>query len=158
LEFPNQLPEELIPRDTIGVVVGNGLGRFAVAISTGGTTTTLDGRIGDVPIPGAGAFAGPHGAVCATGWGEVIIRENLSRRVYEFMAAGDSPASPSARGSNFSRPISASASLPSPADGLRGLGQHDDGLGGYRARRGRQRTPVTTRPLRIARSAYPGQG
>lgn len=89
--FPTRLPEEWIPHDTIGVVVTDGLGRFAAAASTGGTTATLHGRVGDVPIPGAGLFAGPHGAVCATGWGEYIIRQNLSRRVYDWMAEGDSP-------------------------------------------------------------------
>lgn len=89
--FPTRLPEEWIPHDTVGVVVSDGLGRFAAAASTGGTTATLHGRVGDVPIPGAGLFAGPHGAVCATGWGEYIIRQNLSRRVYDWMAEGDSP-------------------------------------------------------------------
>lgn len=89
--FPARLPEELIPHDTVGAVVADGRGGFAVAISTGGTTPTLDGRVGDAPIPGAGSFAGPYGAVCATGWGEYIIRENLSRRVYDWMAAGDTP-------------------------------------------------------------------
>lgn len=89
--FPSSLPAELIPHDTIGVVVSDGLGRFAAAISTGGTTTTLNGRVGDVPIPGAGMFAGPDGAVCATGWGEYIIRQNLSRRVYDWMAEGATP-------------------------------------------------------------------
>lgn len=89
--FPAALPEDMIPHDTIGAVVADGRGGFAVAVSTGGTTATLDGRVGDVPVPGAGAFAGPAGAVCATGWGEYIIRENLSRHVYDALAAGELP-------------------------------------------------------------------
>lgn len=89
--FPTSLPDEWIPHDTVGVVISDGLGRFAAAASTGGTTATLHGRVGDVPIPGAGLFAGPHGAVCATGWGEYIIRQNLSRRVYDWMAEGETP-------------------------------------------------------------------
>jgi beta-aspartyl-peptidase (threonine type) len=86
--FPIPLDEALKPKDTIGVVVRDGRGGFAAAISTGGTSTTLHGRVGDVPIPGAGIHAGPAGAVAATGWGEYIIRENLSRRVYDWIAAG----------------------------------------------------------------------
>ena len=89
--FPTDLGEILPPSDTIGVVVSDGRGGFASAISTGGTATTLHGRVGDVPIMGAGSFAGPAGAVCATGWGEYIIREHLSRRVYDWMAEGASP-------------------------------------------------------------------
>jgi isoaspartyl peptidase/L-asparaginase-like protein (Ntn-hydrolase superfamily) len=89
--FSAPLSAVLPPSDTIGVVVCDGRGGFASAVSTGGTSTTLDGRVGDVPIPGAGAYAGPAGAVCATGWGEYIIRENLSRRVYDWMAAGLDP-------------------------------------------------------------------
>lgn len=91
--FPNKyepapIPEEFIPNDTIGVVVHDGRGGFAVAISTGGTSATLSGRVGDVAMMGAGSFAGPAGAVCATGWGEYIIRRQLSRRVYDWMEQG----------------------------------------------------------------------
>ena len=96
--FPRELDDVLIPNDTIGIVVHDGLGGFAVAISTGGTSTTLYGRVGDVPILGAGSFAGPAGAVCATGWGEYIIREHLSKRVYDWMAEGLTPEEAIARG------------------------------------------------------------
>ncbi len=91
--FPNEyepapISEEFIPIDTIGVVVHDGRGGFAVAISTGGTSATLAGRVGDVAMMGAGSFAGQAGAVCATGWGEYIIRQQLSRRVYDWMEQG----------------------------------------------------------------------
>ncbi|MBI3736281.1 isoaspartyl peptidase/L-asparaginase, partial [Candidatus Sumerlaeota bacterium] len=89
--FPKPLNEALKPRDTVGTVVFDGKGGFAAAISTGGTSTTLYGRVGDVPIMGAGIYAGPMGAVATTGWGEYIIRENLSRRVYEWIASGIPP-------------------------------------------------------------------
>lgn len=74
--------------DTVAVAVRARDGRFAVAISTGGTPITLRGRVGDVPILGAGLFAGERGAVAATGTGELIVRASLSRRVYDRIAAG----------------------------------------------------------------------
>lgn len=76
--------------DTIGVVVRAADGSFGGALSTGGTTLTLRGRVGDVPLRGAGLYVGERGAVAATGNGEDIVRENLARRVYEKMAAGES--------------------------------------------------------------------
>jgi L-asparaginase / beta-aspartyl-peptidase len=78
--------------DTIGVVVRAGDGSFAGALSTGGTTLTLRGRVGDVPVQGAGLYVGAKGAVAATGNGEDIVRENLARRVYDEMARGQSAA------------------------------------------------------------------
>src|SRR5207302_2003997 len=44
--------------DTVGVAVRTADGRFAAALSTGGTSITLRGRVGDVPILGAGIYAG----------------------------------------------------------------------------------------------------
>lgn len=88
--FPTPLGKALEQHDTIGAVARDGRGGFAAGVSTGGTSTTLFGRVGDAPVMGAGIYAGPAGAVCATGWGEYIIRENLSRRVYEWMADGAS--------------------------------------------------------------------
>lgn len=76
------------PTDTVGAVVRTADGRFAVALSTGGTGLTLYGRVGDVPIYGCGAHAGPAGAVACTGFGEEIIRHAMARLVYERMAAG----------------------------------------------------------------------
>jgi isoaspartyl peptidase/L-asparaginase-like protein (Ntn-hydrolase superfamily) len=76
--------------DTIGVLVRAATGEFGGALSTGGTTLTLRGRVGDVPLRGAGLFVGPKGAVACTGNGEDIVREMLARRVYDRIAAGES--------------------------------------------------------------------
>ena len=83
-------PEEMRAHDTIGAVARGPDGRFAASCSTGGTTMMLLGRVGDSPIYGAGLYAGPAGAVTATGEGEEIIRRFLSLRVYERMARGES--------------------------------------------------------------------
>ena len=77
-----------VGHDTVGVAVRASDGRFAVALSTGGTPITLRGRVGDVPILGAGLFAGERGAVAATGTGERIVEATLSRRVHDRLAAG----------------------------------------------------------------------
>jgi L-asparaginase/beta-aspartyl-peptidase (threonine type) len=81
-------PRELRGCDTIGVVVRDADSRFACAASSGGFGPMLRGRVGDVPIPGAGLYAGPSGAICATGEGEEIIRALVCLRVYEWLEAG----------------------------------------------------------------------
>ena len=78
------------PTDTVGAVVRDGNGGFAAALSTGGTSIMLRGRVGDTPIIGAGLYAGPHGAVAATGDGEEIMRRVLAKHVYDRIAAGSS--------------------------------------------------------------------
>lgn len=84
--------------DTVGVAVRGADGSFAVALSTGGTAITLRGRVGDVPILGAGLYAGPRGAVAATGTGERIVEATLSRRVYDWLAESGDPAEAAQRG------------------------------------------------------------
>jgi isoaspartyl peptidase/L-asparaginase-like protein (Ntn-hydrolase superfamily) len=74
--------------DTVGTVVRAADGTFAVTLSTGGTSITLDGRVGDVPIYGCGSFAGPAGAVACTGHGEEIIKQMMARQVYSLMEEG----------------------------------------------------------------------
>lgn len=78
-------------KDTVGVIARDGQGRYAAALSTGGTSTALLGRVGDVPQYGQGLFAGPCGAVAATGKGEAIIRERVASKVYELLCAGLDP-------------------------------------------------------------------
>jgi L-asparaginase/beta-aspartyl-peptidase (threonine type) len=74
--------------DTVGAVVRDSEGHFGVAGSTGGSAPSLLGRVGDTPIVGAGFYAGPAGAVAATGIGEQIIRHLLARTVYQWLADG----------------------------------------------------------------------
>jgi L-asparaginase/beta-aspartyl-peptidase (threonine type) len=74
--------------DTVGAVARDAAGNFAAALSTGGTSITLDGRVGDVPIFGCGCYAGPAGAVACTGFGEEIIRHAMARAVYDLLAEG----------------------------------------------------------------------
>lgn len=74
--------------DTVGAVSMDAEGRFAAAGSTGGTFPALKGRVGDIAMIGCGIYAGPTGAVAATGIGEEIIRKVLSKTVYEYMRSG----------------------------------------------------------------------
>ena len=76
------------PSDTLGSVVRDGNGGYAAALSTGGTSIMLRGRVGDTPIIGAGLYAGPHGAVAATGDGEEIMRRVLAKHVYDRIVSG----------------------------------------------------------------------
>ena len=74
--------------DTVGAVVRGPDGHFAVALSTGGSAPSLLGRVGDTPIIGSGFYAGPKGAVAATGIGEQIVRHLLARTVYGWIEDG----------------------------------------------------------------------
>ena len=74
--------------DTIGAVVRDANGHYAVANSTGGVPFMLVGRVGDSPILGAGLYAGRNGAVAATGEGEEITRKLLCKQVYDWIGAG----------------------------------------------------------------------
>ncbi|MFT3772042.1 MAG: isoaspartyl peptidase/L-asparaginase [Minicystis sp.] len=78
--------------DTVGAVVRDRHGRFAATASTGGTLYMLRGRVGDSPLMGAGVYAGPHGAVAATGVGEEIARRFLAKTVYDWLAEDVPPA------------------------------------------------------------------
>jgi isoaspartyl peptidase/L-asparaginase-like protein (Ntn-hydrolase superfamily) len=90
--FPDPMPEEMkswgAEGGTVGTVARDREGGFAATLSTGGTSITLYGRVGDVPVFGAGIYAGPEGAVACTGYGEEIIRRALARSIYEGIASG----------------------------------------------------------------------
>jgi L-asparaginase / beta-aspartyl-peptidase len=86
--FPTPLREVLGPPDTVGCVTRDSKGRFAAAISTGGTTITFYGRVGDVPLYGAGIYAGPKGAVACTGNGEDIVKHLVAKATYDLLARG----------------------------------------------------------------------
>ncbi|MDT8369853.1 MAG: isoaspartyl peptidase/L-asparaginase [Longimicrobiales bacterium] len=82
---------EALGSDTVGCVAWDGTG-FAGALSSGGTTTVLRGRVGDVPLLGCGLYVGEHGAVAATGDGEDIARALLAYRAYLELERGRAPA------------------------------------------------------------------
>ncbi len=86
--FPTPLKEALGSPDTVGCVTRDEKGRFAAAISTGGTTITFYGRVGDVPMYGAGIYAGPKGAVACTGNGEDIVKRLVAKATYDLLAKG----------------------------------------------------------------------
>jgi len=76
------------PCDTVGAVVRDAHGRFAVACSTGGSAPSLLGRVGDTPVIGSGFYAGEDGAVAVTGIGEHIVKRLLAYTVYGWIAGG----------------------------------------------------------------------
>lgn len=68
--------------DTVGAVVRDAAGNFAVAGSTGGVLLKLPGRVGDTPLVGPGLYASPEfGAAAATGEGEAIMARVMSYEV-----------------------------------------------------------------------------
>ncbi len=81
-------PRTFQPCDTVGAVVRDGAGRFAVAGSTGGSAPSLLGRVGDTPVIGSGFYAGTDGAIAVTGIGEHIVRRLLAYTVYGWIAGG----------------------------------------------------------------------
>jgi beta-aspartyl-peptidase (threonine type) len=63
------------PRGTVGCVVKDKSGNLAAATSTGGMSGKRWGRVGDVPVIGAGTYANNKtAAVSGTGHGEYWIR------------------------------------------------------------------------------------
>ena len=57
-------------------------GNLAAATSTGGMTNKRWGRVGDVPVIGAGTYADNEScAVSATGHGEYFIRATVARDI-----------------------------------------------------------------------------
>lgn len=66
---------------TVGAVALDRKGDLAAATSTGGLTNKRFGRVGDVPIIGAGTYAGPACAVSATGHGEYFIRYTVAHDI-----------------------------------------------------------------------------
>ena len=81
---------EALGSDTVGSVAWDGQS-FASALSTGGTTTVLRGRVGDVPLLGCGLYAGEAGAIATTGDGEYIARSLLAYRAYVELEKSQSP-------------------------------------------------------------------
>ncbi|MFO8109853.1 MAG: isoaspartyl peptidase/L-asparaginase [Thermoplasmata archaeon] len=70
--------------DTVGCAASFN-GEYAAAVSTGGTSYCIRGRIGDSPLVGCGFYAGERGAVITTGKGEEIIKDLTAYRCYELI-------------------------------------------------------------------------
>ncbi|CAN7998774.1 unnamed protein product, partial [Ixodes hexagonus] len=87
---------DALNHDTIGMVVIDSEGRLSAGTSTNGMNHKIPGRVGDSPIPGAGAYADQEvGGAAATGDGDILMRF-LPRQVYqavESMRHGADPTS-----------------------------------------------------------------
>jgi len=75
---------------TVGVVVKDMEGHLAAGTSTGGMMGKRWGRVGDVPVIGAGTYADDQGAaISCTGHGEYFIRENIASQLNYRMRFGN---------------------------------------------------------------------
>ncbi len=71
---------------TVGAVALDKDGNLAAATSTGGLTNKRYGRVGDVPVIGAGTYANNRtAAISCTGFGEQFIRHNVAHDVSAIM-------------------------------------------------------------------------
>ncbi len=96
--FPECTPEALVvdrekkrwesKHGTVGCVAFDGMGKFAVATSTGGIFNKLPGRVGDSPLIGCGTYANQYGAVSCTGQGEAIMRVVMARDATQLLQDG----------------------------------------------------------------------
>jgi isoaspartyl peptidase/L-asparaginase-like protein (Ntn-hydrolase superfamily) len=75
------LSDDGLAHGTVGCVVRDRAGRLAAATSTGGTYGKMPGRVGDTPIPGAGAWADAQVAVSSTGLGEFFLRTAAAAQI-----------------------------------------------------------------------------
>ena len=75
LERIKNKEEEVNPKGTVGCAVKDKQGNLAAATSTGGMSGKKWGRVGDVPVIGAGTYANNNtAAISGTGHGEYWIR------------------------------------------------------------------------------------
>lgn len=73
-------------KDTVGAVALDVHGNLAAATSTGGMTNKRFGRLGDVPVIGAGTYANNRTcAISATGWGEEFIKHTVAHDISALM-------------------------------------------------------------------------
>ena len=70
---------------TVGCVVLDQEGMLVAGTSTGGMTNKKFGRVGDVPVIGAGTYASDVVAVSMTGWGERIMEAVSGHTVSSYM-------------------------------------------------------------------------
>lgn len=84
--------------DTIGMVAVDRKGDVCAGTSTSGLAFKLAGRVGDVSIPGAGAYVDNDvGGAAATGNGDVMMRFAPALMAVEYMRQGAAPAAACAK-------------------------------------------------------------
>ena len=85
-QLQEALKKEKKDRDTVGAVALDAHGNLAAATSTGGLTNKRFGRIGDVPVIGAGTYANNRTcAISGTGIGEQFIRHTVAHDISALM-------------------------------------------------------------------------
>ncbi|VDK43403.1 unnamed protein product [Anisakis simplex] len=78
-----------LSHDTIGMIVVDSEMNISAGTSTNGAIHKIAGRIGDSPIPGAGAYVDNEiGAAAATGDGDILMRFLPSYQAVEGMRSG----------------------------------------------------------------------
>lgn len=82
--------EDANPRGTVGCAVKDKQGNLAAATSTGGMSGKKWGRVGDVPVIGAGTYANNNtAAISGTGHGEYWIRRVVAYDISALMEYKD---------------------------------------------------------------------
>ncbi len=78
-----------VTADTVGAVAIDQDGNLAAATSSGGFPLKMPGRVGDVPIIGAGTYADNRKGACSiTGQGEVVLKLALAKTTCDLMGDG----------------------------------------------------------------------
>ena len=73
-------------KGTVGCVALDIYGNLSAATSTGGTTNKMPGRVGDIPIVGAGIYANNETcAVTCSGKGELFIKHSVAYNISALM-------------------------------------------------------------------------
>lgn len=85
-ELQDALKEEPKEHGTVGCVALDAHGNLAAGTSTGGLTNKRFGRLGDVPVIGAGTYANNRTcALSATGIGEEFIKHTVAHDISALM-------------------------------------------------------------------------
>lgn len=91
-EQRTKTPKDGSVHDTVCAIAIDARGNLASAVSTSGLAGKLPGRVGDSPLIGAGNYVDNDvGGACATGIGELAIRNAASFAIVERMRAGVDP-------------------------------------------------------------------
>jgi len=88
-QLQEALKKDQRDRDTVGAVALDVHGNLAAATSSGGLTNKRFGRLGDVPVIGAGTYANNRTcAISGTGIGEQFIRHTVAHDISALMEYG----------------------------------------------------------------------